>query len=137
MGVAYHVRHRLAAVLVLGLSLLSPVPAWSQAGTHATPVTTAAAASAPTATSGSPIPDSPANMSSQQLQGVSCIAFGLLTAAGALYYSTTVTLATFAQAWSIPLIAVPVAAGGYAVGCNVGSTTGPGLYWMYAWVQRH
>lgn len=128
MGVGRHAKRRngaaLAGALILGLGWLPPLPALAQAG-----------ASRPPGSSSS-VPAHPEMMTTTELQGVSCIALGTVTAAGALYYSTTVTLASFANNWGLPLLAVPIAAGGYAVGCNIGSTTGPGLYWIYAWLQR-
>lgn len=127
MGAGLHRTRRLIAALALIVTLapplLSPLPAQAQAVAQAmSEVTT--------------IPDHPVNMSTTQLQGVSCIILGAATAAGTIFYSTTVTLASFASSWGIPLLAIPVAAGGFAVGCSVGSTTGPGLYWIYAWLSR-
>jgi hypothetical protein len=77
------------------------------------------------------IPPNPENMSEMQLQGVACILTGVVTAAGAIYYSGTLAAAAAAADWSIPLLVIPAAAGGYAVGCSVGSITGPGVHWLY------
>ena len=78
------------------------------------------------------IPAHPENMTTDQLQGVSCIISGVAAATGAVLYSSTIAAAAATVSdWTIPLLAIPVAAGGYAVGCNVGSITGPGFYWLY------
>jgi len=68
-------------------------------------------------------------MTVAELQGVSCIVAGVLTAAGALAFGGA--LATAALDVSFPVLALPILAGGYAIGCNVGATTGPGAYWLY------
>lgn len=78
-----------------------------------------------------PIPPEPSNMSALQLQGVACILTGAAAAAGAVFYSGTLVAAASALDWSIPLLVIPAAAGGYAVGCTVGSITGPGAHWLY------
>lgn len=73
----------------------------------------------------------PENMSVEQLQGVSCILTGVMAATGAIFYSGTLAAAATAADWTIPLLVIPAAAGGYAVGCTVGSITGPGAHWLY------
>jgi len=103
-----------ACVAALSATLLSPIDAAAQTG----------------AGTKSEILPSPPGMSSEQLQGVSCIITGLLTAAGAVAYSGS--LASAVSGVSVPWLIAPVIAGGYAVGCSVGATTGPGAYWLYA-----
>ncbi|MGE0225215.1 MAG: hypothetical protein AB7F35_16420 [Acetobacteraceae bacterium] len=100
-----------SGVLVLALVATAPLQA------QTTP--------APTAR----VPEQPSNMTTTQLQGVSCIVTGLATAAGAVLYSNTVAAAVD---WSLPVVLAPVIAGAYAIGCTVGATTGPGVHWLYA-----
>jgi len=97
----------LRATLLFGLSM--PLPALAQAN----------------------IPAEPENMSLAQLQGVACIVTGLVAATGAVMYSGSLAAAAIAADWTIPLLFIPAAAGGYAVGCSVGSITGPGVHWLY------
>ena len=90
-----------------------------------------AALALPGAAEAQSIPAQPENMSALQLQGVACILTGAATAAGAVFYSGTLAAAASALDWTIPLLVIPAAAGGYAVGCTVGAITGPGAHWLY------
>lgn len=94
-------------------------------------ITLVASLAMPAAASAQPIPPEPSNMTALQLQGVACILTGAATAAGAVFYSGTLVAAASALDWTIPLLVIPAAAGGYAVGCTVGSITGPGAHWLY------
>lgn len=127
---------RLGPALAAGAMLAWAVPAAAQAPAASSGAASPGAAAPNAVVALAEIPSHPRNMSSSELQGVGCIALGAVTAAGAMYYSTTVTLASFASSWGIPVLAIPVAAGGYAVGCSVGATTAPGAYWLYAWLTR-
>jgi len=70
-------------------------------------------------------------MTSAEVQGVTCIIAGVMTAVGALAYSGTVATSVGSSAWTLPLLIAPAMAGGYAIGCSVGATTGPGAAWIY------
>ncbi len=104
----------------------APAPARTPAP-QAAPAPAPQAAPAPTTI---PIPPVSA-MTAAELQGVTCIVAGVMTAVGALAYSGTVASTVGSSAWTLPLLIAPAMAGGYAIGCSVGATTGPGAVWLY------
>jgi hypothetical protein len=68
-------------------------------------------------------------MTLAQFQGVSWIVTGLVMPIGVLLYSGPIV--AVGADWSLPFLLFSAAADGYAVGCNVGATTGPGAYRLY------
>lgn len=104
------------------------------AATVASIVITLASASAQTAQSQSAlIPPRDTPMTLPEYQGLSCIAAGALTGLATLAYLDPISVA--ATGLTSPLLLVPVAAAGFAVGCSVGATIGPAFLWFYRRAQ--
>ena len=71
----------------------------------------------------------PVPMTTQAYQGLSCIVVGTLTTVGVYIYSDVITEILSGMAVN-PVLLIPVMAVGFASGCSVGSTMGPGVQWI-------
>ena len=70
-----------------------------------------------------------APMTTQAYQGRSCIVLGTLTTIGVYIYSDVITEVLTGAVVNAVLL-IPVMALGFASGCSVGSTMGPGVQWI-------
>jgi len=74
-------------------------------------------------------PDTPADMTLPQFQGVSCLGTGAL--GGLIAYAYTDVLVLTGTVVVNPLaIVAPAVATGFAVGCSIGANAAPGIYWL-------
>ncbi|GEM_PF-4258659 len=71
----------------------------------------------------------PAPMTTQAYQGLTCIVLGVITTVGVFIYSDVIT-EVLTGATVNPVLLIPVMALGFASGCSVGSTMGPGVQWI-------
>ena len=110
-------RLSVAILALTGLLVAAPVAAQ----------TASPAPASPPALSQPVTPPSP--MTTQAYQGLTCIVLGLLTTVGVYIYSDVITEVLTGTAVN-PVLLIPVLALGFASGCSVGSTMGPGVQWI-------
>lgn len=122
---------RLGLLILAVLGVLTAAPVAAQTAAQASAASPAQSQSMPQSAPPSAPPSAPrgAPMTTQAYQGLSCIVLGTLTTIGVYIYSDVITEVLTGSAVNAVLL-IPVMALGFASGCSVGSTMGPGVQWI-------